>query len=135
MCRATGKFVVLGTLAVLALAAPGNSARAAIRIGVVLVDSPRGTEVSGFTGGSTAYYKMGMRRGDVLLTVNGRDVTSASQFAGVLSRNNSIRVSWMRGGRVYRGWASRQVVTGGEGGGEVTTGGEGDPDSPGDDNE
>lgn len=122
----TVKYLACGAIALLCLAGGGGSATAGIKIGVAVLDSPRGVVVDSTTANGVARLKMKMRAGDVLLTVNGKKVTSANQFAAELRRSNTIRVSWVRGGRVYNGWASNRVVTGG--GEEVVVGGQGDPD-------
>lgn len=122
----TVKFFTCGAIALLGLVGGSGSAVAGIKIGVAVVDGPRGVVVDSTTANGTARQKMKMRAGDVLLTVNGKKVTSANQFAAELRRSNTIRVSWVRGGIVHRGWASNRVVTGG--GEEVVVGGQGDPD-------
>jgi S1-C subfamily serine protease len=110
MVRSSVRLLMVGTVALAGVAILGGQARASIRIGVVLLDTFNGTEVTQVYAGSLAR-KMGLRTGAVLLSVNGEDVTSAEQFAGVLRKSNSIKVTWEKNGRTYRGWASKKVVT------------------------
>lgn len=88
-----------------------NCADAAIKLGVQLEDNNQGTQVITVFRGHRGQ-KIGLRRGDYLVRVNGRNVESASHFADVLKRTNSIRVTWRRGERYYRGRVSRVVTTG-----------------------
>ncbi|MBX9584933.1 MAG: PDZ domain-containing protein [Gemmataceae bacterium] len=109
--RRTVGAVVLATAA---LAADARQARAGIKIGVEITDAGGGTLVKKVFPRSLAG-RMGLRPGDVLVRVNGKRVTSADQFAGVLARTSAITVVWERRGRYYAAWASQRVLTGADG--------------------